>query len=320
MKVLRATAVALAVALAAATAQATDPDAVRDVLDQQYDLAAERAAAPQFFHMTTEVVQFALDGTRVGVETFRLKLKCVPAAQSGKEGDQYTCAHFTHQRDDGPELGIPALEGWTYVFDPGLEGMGVGGQVLGIPHDRFEGLTFDDATPLPPMVAYPVYNSFIDFHAVVDVFGRPIPEGGGGGIQDLTRIGQKIVHAAANTKAPVNLGTNVAEGSYFKNGEVTLELKGVSIVDGAPCAVVTYDSGESSLEMAVEPMPDFKVTTVGTSHYFGDLFIDLETLWPRKVTLGELVITETRLPAPPNKINAVCERHLTIRSVPEEEF
>jgi hypothetical protein len=316
MKALSMTATAFAVALLAATAQATEADAVRDVLNRHYDLAAERAAEPQFFHMTTEVVHFALDGQRTGVETLGLRLKWVP----GPDGGEYTCTQFTYRTDDGPEQSIPALAGWSYVFEPGPEGMGAGAEVLGIPHDRFEGLTFGDGTPVPPQVAYSVYNSFVDFHAVLDVFGRPTSEGEGGGIQDLTRIGDKVVHAAAHTQAPVNLGTNIAEGSYFKNGEVTLALKGVSIVDGAPCAVVAYDSGESSLKMIIEPMPGMKVTTVGASHYFGDLFIDLETQWPRKVTLGELVITETRPPAPAEKINMVHERELLIRSVPEAEF
>ena len=93
-----------------------------------------------------------------------------------------------------------------------------------IDHARFEGLTDSTGASLPPDKSYFIYNAFIDFHSICDVFGQPV--GDGNGIQNLVRIGQRIVHAAAFSKGPVNLGSNVAEGSYFQNGEITLEFKG----------------------------------------------------------------------------------------------
>jgi len=285
---------------------------------QEFDLGAERSADTQYFHLVTKVIQYGLDGTRASTETFRMDLKCLPGRQTGTEGDTFTCRRFTIRRGDGREVGIPALEGWTYVFRQTETGLDEKGQVLGIPHAKFEGLVDSDGAPLLPVTAYMVYNTFIDFHGFCYEFAAPTVSGNG--IQDLKAIGQKIVHAAAFSEPPVNIGTNVAEGSYYRNGEVTLELKGLSVVDGAVCALVAFDSGEGSFKMLMEPMPDFKIATVGASHYYGDLYVDLATRWPRKVTLGELVISETQLPVPPNKINAVHERSSTVRAVSEEEF
>lgn len=152
-----------AVALLAATAQGAEVDAVRDVLNQRYDLAAEPAAEPQFFHMTTEAVHFALNGQRTGVETYRLKLKYAPSP----EGDKYTCTECTYRKDDDPERSIPALAGWTYVFEFVPQ---YAGEWFGIPRKKFDVLTWKDGAPVPPRVAYVVYNSFIDFHAHLDGF------------------------------------------------------------------------------------------------------------------------------------------------------
>jgi len=40
----------------------------------------------------------------------------------------------------------------------------------------------------------------------------------------------------------------------------------------------------------------------------------------QKVTMTELVMSETILPMPPNKFNAVIERNIVIRNVSEGEF
>ncbi len=142
----------------------------------------------------------------------------------------------------------------------------------------------------------------------------------GKGIQDLKKIGQTIVHAAAFTEPPVNLGDNVSEGSFFKNGEVTLTFKGLSLVNGRSCALLGYDSGESSFKMNLTPAPTLEIQTVGSSHYRGDIFKDLETNWVQRVTMTELVVSETTLPMPPNKLDSVIERIILIRNVSAKEF
>lgn len=72
--------------------------------------------------------------------------------------------------------------------------------------------------------------------------------------------------------------------------------------------------------MQMKPMPEMEISTTGSSHYFGDIYKDLATSWVQKVTMTELVVSETILPMPPNKINVVIEREILIRNVNESEF
>jgi hypothetical protein len=122
----------------------------------------------------------------------------------------------------------------------------------------------------------------------------------------------------------VNLGQGIKEGSVFRNGEVRLAFKGIGLVDGAACAIVGYDSGESTLKMIMAGPGGQEIVTEGGSQYAGDLYIDLATRWVRKVTMDEHVVTETRLPAAGQgagqKIQAYIVRHLLTRMVGREEF
>jgi hypothetical protein len=279
------------------------------ILRQTFNLGAPRSAQAQSFEMETRVITYAPDGKRVNTDVLRLWLKCTP----GKDADQYTCQKFTVQFGSAPAAALPALENWTYAFKGTATGMDEKGQVFGIDHAKFEKLVDANGQPLPADKVYFVYNTFIDFHAFCNAFAEPTT--GGKGIQDLKSIGQKIIHAASFTEPPVNLGGNIAKGSTFKNGEVTLELKGLSIVDETACAIVAFDSGQSSFQMIVKPMPNMEVRSVGSSHYKGDLYIDLATRWVRKVVMDELVVTETTVPILPNKISAVIERNSVIRNV-----
>jgi hypothetical protein len=314
-----AASLALAGTVAFAAAQATDarPKALAD-LQSAYDLGAARKPEAQYFRMETVVVHIGFDGKRTGSETYYLTLKCVPAALSGKAGDVYTCRDFRYSINEGEPRAIPALAGWTYVFDLSPTGRDEKGQVLGVPHAKFEDLVDGSGKKLPPTISYFVYNNFIDFHAFNDVFGRPSAEGGG--IQALTRIGQKVVHSSAFSEPPVNLGAGIKEGSVFRNGEVTLEFMGLGLVDGAPCALVGYDSGESTLKMIIAAGPNTDIVTTGGSEYKGVLWVDLATHWVRKVIMDEFVVTQTTLPGPGQKIDGYTVRHLLSRLISREEY
>jgi hypothetical protein len=288
---------------------------ITSYLQQEFELAGARSPEGRYYLMETKIMKYALDGKRTDVDTFRLKLEYIPASTSGKDQDEYICRQFTVQQGTEPEASIPALTGWSYVF---IEGYDEEGRVFGIDHERFENLENSERKALPADMAYFVYNTFIDFHGFCNAFAERTDEGKG--IQDLKRIGDKIVHAASFTEPPVSLGSNVAEGSTFKNGEVTLEFKGISLVDDILCSVVAFDSGESSFTMIMQPTPEMEIKTVGSSHYKGDLFIDMESNWVQKVVMDEIVVSETILPMPPHKINAVIERMSTIRSVNASVF
>ncbi|MCX5643644.1 MAG: hypothetical protein NTZ17_03010 [Phycisphaerae bacterium] len=283
------------------------------ILRRTFDLAGPRSAQVQLFEMETQVLTYAPDGKRTNTEVLKLALKCTPARVTGKDADQYTCTKFTVQFGVGKEVAIPALANWTYLFKSTGAGLDEKGQVFGIDHAKFENLTDANGQTLPPDKAYYVYNAFIDFHGFCNVFAEPTT--GGKGVQDLKSIGQKIVHAAAFTEPPVNLGSGIAKGSTFKNGEVTLELKGLGLVDGAACALLGFDSGQSSFQMLMKPLPNMEVRCVGASHYKGDIYVDLATKWVRKVAMDELVVAESTVPTLPNKIDTVVERNAVIRNV-----
>ena len=293
-------------------------------LNGPFDLAGPRTAEVQHFIQETQVIHLGFDGKRTGMETYTVKLRCVPAPLSGKDGDEYTCREFKIRVNDGEAVTIPALAGWSHLFKTTPSGMDEKGQVLGIPHDTFENLVDSRGAKLPAVLRYMVYNSFIDFHAFSDIFARPIP--GGVGIQDIKIIGQKIIHDSAFSEPPVNLGSGIKPGSFFKNGEVKLVFKGVGLVDGAACAVIGHDSGESTLRMIMPLGAGRDMVTEGGSEYIGDIYIDLETRWVRKITLDEFVVTETRMPGPGGltgqgaKIPNYTVRHLLTRLVGKEEY
>ncbi len=190
--------------------------------------------------------------------------------------------------------------------------------MFGIDHSKFENLKDSTSNPIPIDKAYHIYNAFIDFHSFCNVIAERMAEGNG--IQNLKKLGQKIIHSAAFSEPPVDLGKNILEGSSFKNGEITLEFKGISVVNDRGCALIGFDSGESSFKMIINPMPDIKVVAVGSSHCQGDIYKDLASNWVQKVTFNEIVVTEATMPMPPNKVNSVVERNVLIRNVGEGEF
>lgn len=288
---------------------------INSILQQEFDLAGKRSPEKQFYIVETKLIHYSQDGTRSRGDTFKLYLETIPGDSPGKSGNKYLCRKFTVQRGNGSPTSIPALEGWSYSYEFGLDEQG---RVFGIDHSQFENLKDGEGNPFPPDTSYFVYNTFIDFHSFCNVFAERIE--GGKGIQDLKIIGDRIIHAASFTEPPVNLGSNVAEGSTFKNGEVTLEFKGISLIDGRVCGLVEFDSGESSFTMIMEPMPNLQVKTSGSSHYKGDLYIDMESYWVRKVVMGELVVSETTMPMPPHKVYSVIERMTIIRTVNSAEF
>ena len=188
-------------------------------------------------------------------------------------------------------------------------------QLFGIDYAKFQNLVDAEGKTIQEEEAYQVYNAFIDFHSMSDVFGEPVDEGKG--VQDLKRIGDMIVHASAHSEVPLNGGGNFSEGSYFRNGEITLALKGLSVVSGADCALLEYDSGESSLKMLMKPAPNMEINVIGSSHYWGDIYKDLDSGWVRKAALREVVVMEITLPMQPNKTNTVIERNILLLNVPE---
>ena len=292
--------------------------ATESTLQNAYNLAAERSMESRYYCMETKVVYLGEDGTRTVPVTVRLLLMCAPAGQASQDGYWYTCAKLVIQKENEREVHIPALDGWSYLFKRANDGsFNHGGLVYGIDHGRFQGLKDDEGNALPPEGAYGMYNMLIDFHAFCNQFAQRTMTKKG--IQDLERIGQKIVHESAFSEPTLQLSGNISEGSYFKNGEVTLEFKGLSTVDGVACALVGFDSGDSSFKFSVNPTPDMKIKTVGAAHYWGDLHIELDSRWVRKVAMGELTVSKVTL-GDQQDIKSVMERRTTIKALDKDEF
>ncbi len=280
-----------------------------------FDLSLDRKIENQYFLMETRYIHFGLNGKRLGPESYFLKLQYFPKTPEAGNVDQYVCSELQLQMDDNSPVTIPNLKNWTYPFNTILVGPGV---LWGIPQDKFMRITDSSGRALPFSIRYAVYINFIDFHSINDIFSRPMKFGNG--IQDLKRIGQRIVHPASFLESPVNFGAEVKSGSIFQNGEVTLELKGLSVVEGAPCAIIAYDAGESKLKMILPVSIDQDSFADGGSQYKGDIYVDLDTRWVRKATLNEYMITETTTKNQPLKINECTVRHILLRSVDREEF
>jgi hypothetical protein len=71
----------------------------------------------------------------------------------------------------------------------------------------------------------------------------------------------------------MHFGNEIRPGSTFRNGQVTLELVGVSTVEKAVCAMVEYDAGESSLRMIID-LGDGETSVIeGGSQYRGCISI-----------------------------------------------
>jgi hypothetical protein len=63
-----------------------------------------------------------------------------------------------------------------------------------------------------------------------------------------------------------------------------------------------------------------EIQAVGRSHYSGDLYLEIETRWVRRVEMIETVITQVNIPGPPKTINEVIERRLLIHTLTRGEF
>jgi hypothetical protein len=79
---------------AAGTSGDKAPTKLLRELKGPFDLAGDRTHQVQYFRMETKFVHIGFDGRRTGMETYVLKLRCVPAPLSGKGADEYTCGGF----------------------------------------------------------------------------------------------------------------------------------------------------------------------------------------------------------------------------------
>ncbi len=278
---------------------------------------AQQEQTARCFRMESVFTSNSLDSDKRESTRLWLYLEYIPVSKSGT-GGTYVCRKFEIQAPGLQPETIPALEDWRYTFRLTESGADSRGNVLGIDRAKFTDLTTAPGRKLSPAETYLVYNTFIDFHSFCNVLGQPTVSGRG--IQDLTTMGQTIVHAASDQTVPISLDKSTLPGSEFKNGTVTLSLNGIGLVDGTPCAIVGFDSGDCSFRMLMEPAPQVKVETDGHSNYRGDLYIDPRTGWVNRVRMTELVLSGTKVPGSPAPILDITSRHSMIDRLSRPAF
>ena len=101
----------------------------------------------------------------------------------------------------------------------------------------------------------------------------------GAGVQDLTAIGQKIVHAAASTTGPVNLGSNVAEELILQEWRSHARVQGHRRGQRRSVRPPRNGFRPRFLAMALRPAPNVEIKTTGGSRYKADIYVNLATHW-----------------------------------------
>jgi hypothetical protein len=289
-----------------------------DALLREYDLVGERKQEPHYYEIQTELATHSSKGKVKSVDTYREFLRVEPGNRSAGEPDRFICGRFYVQRGDGPEVTIPSLEGFSYEVNKEVldkNDLDEHGQLYAIPEEKFEGLTEHTGEKLPFEVGYQVYSAFFYYHSYVD-YAEPTSEGKG--VQSLKRIGDKIVHNGSFVESPLP-GKLARESSIWKYGEITLEFKGLGVVDGQPCAILGFDSGVCTWSMPMTYMPIMNLKTTGVSNYHGDIYLDLNSYWVRKVEMVLSEITNTTMWGIPVD-KSIPRTRLTIRAIGKDEF
>jgi hypothetical protein len=291
----------------------------KDVLLREYEMVGERSKETHYYQVQTEIATHSSKGVLKSTDIYQQRLMVEPSGGADGEADKYTCARFSVQRGDQPEVTIPALNGYTYEINKkslDMAGLDEQGQLYGIPEAKFEGLTDSTGAKLPFVeVAYQVYSLFFYYQGHVD-YAEPSLHGKG--VQHLKRIGDKVELETSFAELPLP-GSLAGKGSVWKNGEVTLEFKGLGVIDEVPCAVLSFDLGVCTWVMPLTIMPLMRLKTNGVSFYRGDIYLDLESKWVRKLEMNLSEITVTSMWGIPVD-KSILKTLLTIRDMSKEEF
>jgi hypothetical protein len=289
-----------------------------ELFEQEHDLVAERSMETHYYLVQSELATHTNKGNLKSTDVYREYLKVEPGDRSAGEADRFTCKKFSLKRGDAPETTIPSLAGFSYDVNKDLldeNQIDEHGQFYSVPEETFENLEDESGTALPFEVGYQVYSAFYYYHSYA-AFTDPSTTGIG--IQHLKSIGDKVVVEGSFTESPIP-GKLAKEGSFWRNGEITLAFNGLSIVDGKPCAVLGLDSGVCPWCMLLAYMPIMKFKTVGVSNYQADIYMDLESKWVRKLELVLFEKTTTTMWGIPVE-KSIPVTKLLIKTLTKEEF
>ena len=183
-----------------------------DIFFKTYDFSNKRAENTQYFILEFEVFGHASNGKRKNIDVYRLYIT--------READRYTCKKILFNRNDKPVESVPSLAGWSYIFDVrslNKDGVDDQGQMLGIPHSKFENLSDSTGAKLSIEAQYQVYSVFSYFHSWCNMISENYSK-------DLKKIGDSIINDESSVESPINLGSTFLEGSKFMHGIETIEF------------------------------------------------------------------------------------------------
>ena len=291
-----------------------------DILAKEYNLCGVRSSEPQFYLVQHEVITHTSNGKPKLIDNYKMRLKCEPRdRKAGEIVDKYTCVDFFVKRKNTSEVSIPSLAGWSYEFSKQLlneEGLDSEGRMMGIPHARFDGLTYRNGAKLPIELPYQIYSLFTYFHTCCNMLTEPSQLGVN--IEDLRKVGDSTI-SEISPELPIDLGKVILKGSTFKTGKEALEFKGLGIVDDVACAIVGYEATGGSWTAYIQAAPLIKVKTTGGTQNKAEIYIDLASLWVKKATYMITDITKTTMYGIPVEISVPITT-CTIQAVPEAEF
>jgi len=290
----------------------------KEVLNRGYDLVGERSMETHYYIVQSELATHSNKGILKGKDVYREHLQVEPGKRSAGVADRFTCKKFSVKIGDAPEVRIPSLEGFSYDVNKDLldaNGIDKNGELYSVPEETFEGLEDSSGAVLPFEAGYQVYSAFYYYHSYTD-YAEPTSQGIG--IQDLKRIGDKVIVEGSYAESPLP-GKLAKDSSFWRNGEITLAFNGLSIVDGIPCAVLGLDSGVCHWSMPMTYMPIMNLKTVGVSNYQADIYLDLESRWVRKLDMVLFEKTTTTMWGIPVE-KSIPVTKLSIRAKSKTEF
>jgi len=290
-----------------------------DDFNREYNLVGERSLETHYYLVETDLVIRKPNGSRMSASNYKLHLMVEPGDRLAGKADRFTCMRYSVQIDGGQEVTIPALAGWSYEYNEHiLDGamLDQRGQLYGIPESQFKDLVDEKGVKISSEAGYQIYSTFQYYHSYTQYVETPKA---GKGIQDLKMIGDRVVLAESFVESPIP-GELAENGSVFRPGESILEFKGLSIIDDAICAIIGFDWGECNWTMFMKYGLLGKLKVAGGSLCQGDIYLDLDTFWVRKleVTLSEMVFVSKFGFIPLNKNIPVT--HLSIQEIKKEEL
>jgi hypothetical protein len=287
-----------------------------DPLRDDVRLPTVRIDDPHVYEIHVDMTIQAAQVDKSTSAAYRLDLDCLPSSDGVENTVHYRCRGFHILKDGKPESHIPSLENWSYEFAYPASDVAPEGNVFGLPNARFLGLIDSNGKEIGRQNDFLVYNAFTDYHVLCNVYAQPLLEGKG--IEDLKKIGDRVLHGTSNTHAPLGNVPGLSEGSEFVHGEVHLSWKGLSRIQNRPCAIVGFQTTDNRYRMVIKPVSTFSVVTEGKSRHAGDLYIDLESGWVLRAEMSETVVSWTDINGDASG-PSVMHRSLTLHGRPREQ-